>query len=287
MDFWIPPSQVTDEELRLKLEPSGGQHRLALAPTGSRQFQTVVSGPVERRFRSEFHSILKKLGPKHPNWIKMETYDLTSAAKSLAGRLSWNDERNPDIVIPEGSRFLRNIILKNLNHDLILMWSLGSTASIDPLHLPVLHKKMAARGELHPASGFVALQVAVPDLSEVPWDVVDEVRQHKAMSEFRHRMVQTENFVRTSLPDVDDAELRYQISQIITDELLNEVKNLRPTSKSVATNVTLDLLTGLMPPPWSVVSALALGIPEITKLVRTRTSWVTVFMKLRTAKRKS
>jgi len=284
MDFWISPSQVTDEELRLKLEPSGGQHHLALAPTGSRQFQTVVSGPVERRFRSEFHSILKKLGPEYPKWIKMETYDLTSAAKSLASRISRNDEKNTNIAIPEGSHFLRNIILRNLNRDLILAGSLGSMASIDPLHLPILQKKMAAHGGLRPASGFVALEVAVPDLSEVPWDVIAEVREHKAMMEFRHRIVQTENLVRTSLPDADDAELRFQISQIITNELLNEIKNLRPTVKGVVANLTLDLLSGLIPPPWSAVSTLALNTPEIGKLFKTRTSWITMFMKLRTSK---
>ena len=284
MDFWIPPNQVTDEELRLKLEPSGGQHHLALAPTGSHQFQTVVSGPVERRFRSEFHSTLKKLSPKHPKWIKMETYDLTPAAKDLASRLSRNDEKNTDIVIPEGSNFLRSIILRNLNRDLILAWSLGSTASIDPLHLPILQNKMAAHGGLSPASGFVALEVAVPDLSEVPWDVIAEVREHKAMTEFRHRIVQTENLVRTSLPNVDSTELRYQISQIITNELLNEIKNLRITGKSVFVNLTLDLLSGLLPPPLSIVSTLALNTPDIEKLVRTQASWITVFMKLRTSK---
>ena len=284
MDFWIPPNQVTDEELRLKLEPSGGQHHLAMAPTGSHQFQTLVSGPVERRFRSEFHSILKKLSPEHPKWIKMETYDLTSEAKSLASRISRDDEKNTDIVIPEGSHFLRNMILRNLNRDLILVWSLGSTASIDPLHLPIIRRKMAAHGELRPASGFVALEVAVPDLSEVPWNVIAEVREHKAVMEFRHRIVQTENLVRTTLPNADDAELRYQISQFITNELLNEIKNLRPTGKGIVTNLTLDLLSGLIPPPLSIVSTLALNAPEIEKLVRTQTSWITIFMKLRTSK---
>jgi len=217
--------------------------------------------------------------------IKMETYDLTSEAKSLASRISREDQRNKDITIPEGSNFLRNMILKNLNHDLILTRGLGSIASMDPLHLPILHKKMTSGGGLHPVPGFVALEVAVPDLSEAPWDVVAEVRERKAMEEFRHRMIQIEKHIRDSLPDVGDLELRYQISQIINDELLNEVRSLRPKGKKVVADLTFDLLSSLVPPPYSTISAAASNIPEVVKLKRSQDSWITVFMKLRTPNR--
>ena len=91
--------------------------------------------------------------------------------------------------------------------------------------------------------------------------------------------------MRTSLPDIDITELRYQISQIITNELLNEINNLRITGKKVATNLTLDLLAGLLPPPLSTVSSLALNALDIKQLTRNQTSWISIFMELRPSKR--
>lgn len=281
MDFWIPPDQVTEEELGLKFEPYGGHHHLAIAPTGSRQFQTLISGSVERRFRSEFHSILKSLGPECPKWVKVDTYDLTPEAKNLVNRLSQSDERNLDIEIGKEQRFLKSKILHNLNRDLTLIWCLGYAASIDPLYAPILHKKMTAHGGLQPASGFLTLEFAVPDFSQLPWEVIAELREHKAMAEFRRRMIDTENLVRASLPNGNEAELRHQISQVITDELLKEIKSLQPTTRGTAINLTLNLVSGLVPFPWGTISSVTSSITQITKLTEAQNSWITIFMKLR------
>lgn len=287
MDFWIPPDQVTEEELRLKIEPYGGHHHLAIAPTGSSQFQTLVSGPVERRFRSEFYSILKNLGSECPKWVKMETYDLTPEAKNLVNRISQSDERNLDIEIGKENRFLKSKILNNLNRDLILTWGLGWAASIDPLYTPILRKKMTLHGGLQAASGFLALDFIVPDFSRLPWEIIFELREHKAMAEFRRRMINIENLVRASLPNVNEAELRYQISQVVTDELLKEIESLQPTTRDIAINLTLNFVGGLAPLPWSTIPSVVSGIQQLTKSIQTQNSWIAVFMKLRASDRRN
>lgn len=100
-------------------------------------------------------------------------------------------------------------------------------------------------------------------------------------------MIQVKYLVRASLPNADGTEIRYQIFQIITDKLLGEIRGLRSIGKGVATNITLDTVIGLMPPPWGVVSNVALNIPEIAKLMKAHNSWITLFMKLRTSERNS
>ena len=278
VDMWKPPADITDEELYQSFRPSGGEYYFAVGPSGSKQRYIIQSGSVERRFRSEFHSLLKNIGPQIPEWIQIKTYGLTQEANDLVSRLTEQNIRNPEIVIPEGGLWLRRRIISNLNHDLILIRNLQSAASMDPLHMPILQKKISG---LQSAHGFLSLEVAIPDFSGLSWEVIAEVRQHKAIMEFRHKMAQVESYARTSLPNADQNQLLDQISQLITDELLTEIRNLMPKTTSTARNVIINLLSGLLPYPFGTVPAIGSSIAEISKQLKAEDSWVTVFMRLR------
>ena len=130
-DLWIPPQDVTEEKLNVEFRPTGGEHYVRIAPTGSDQGQVVLSGPVERRFRSEFYSVLRNLEAEQLPWMKMQTFDFTSEGKRLVDRLQREDEKNPNLALPEGSHWLKSKILANLSHDLVLIASLQTSASID------------------------------------------------------------------------------------------------------------------------------------------------------------
>ena len=200
VDMWKPPADITDEELYEPFRPTGGEYYFAIGPSGSKGCHVMQSGPVERRFRSEFHSLLKNLGPQIPEWIQVKTYDLTREAKDLVSRLTEQDIRNTAIVIPEGGPWLRRKIISNLNHDLILIRNLQSAASIDPLHMPILRGKISG---LQSAHGFLSLEIAIPDFSKLSWESIAEVRQHRAMTEFRRKMTRVESLARASLPNAE------------------------------------------------------------------------------------
>lgn len=80
VDLWKP--DVTDEELGEFVKPTGGDYYFAIDPSGSTQRYVLQSSPVERRFRSEFHSVIRSLGSRTPEWVQMKTYAPTPEAKT-------------------------------------------------------------------------------------------------------------------------------------------------------------------------------------------------------------
>jgi len=279
-DLWIPPQDVTEETLNVEFSPTGGEHYVRMAPTGSDQRQVVLAGPVERRFRSEFYSVLRDLEAEQLPWMKMQTFDLTSEGRNLAHRLRKEDEKNPDLALPEGSRWLKSKILANLSHDLVLIASLRTSASIDPLYAPMLQHKTIGRQRMQPAPGFVALEVAMPNFASVPWETIVQLREKPALVEFRKKMTSIEMMARSALPEGGVGELKYQVSQTISEELLQEIAHLLPKLSKVASDVVLDLALGLLSGPIPV-SAAVTGLRGIVEVAEANRSWVAVFLRLR------
>jgi hypothetical protein len=280
VDMWIPPKDVTEEQLGVEFKSTGGEHYLRIRPTGSDQGHVLLSGSVERRFRSEFHSILTELEADYLPWIKMQTFSLSAEGKKLVERLRREDEENRDLALPEGSRRLQGKILANLNHDLVLIASLQTAASIDPLYAPLLRQKTLGRRRVQSAPGFLALQVAIPNFATLPWETIVEVREHSALAEFREKMISIELMAKSALPEGETEDLRYQVSQTITRELLREIAHLRPNLGEVAGDVILDLVLGLLPGPASATVTAFRGVMEV---VGARQSWITAFLKLHTS----
>lgn len=281
VDLWKP--DVTDEELSEPVKPTGGDYYFAVGPGGSTQRHVLQSGPVERRFRSEFQSFVKRLGPRTPEWVQVKTYDPTPEAKNSINQLTEQDLKNPEMVIPEAGRWLQSKIISNLNHDLLLIQHLKCAASMDPLHIPLLPKKMTG---LKPASGFLATEVLVPDFSKLSWEVIAEIRKQKAVEEFRRRVRQVEDLARVLLPDGDQKDLSHQVSQLMTDELLGEVNNLMPKTGSTVRNILINLISGVLPYHMGTIPTVGASIVDIVKLRKAKDSWVTVFMRLRTGSKK-
>ena len=283
-DQWIPPRNITEEMLNVEFEPTGGEDFVTMAPTGSDQGQVVLAGPVERRFRSEFYSVLKDLGAKQLPWLRMATPTLSPDGKRLADRLREEDERNPSIVLPEVGHFLKAKILTNLNSDLVVIASLRTAASIDPLYAPILQQKTVSDQRMQPAPGFLALQVAIPNFAPLPWETIVELREKPALVEFRKKMISIEMMARSALPEEEVGELKYQISQTINEELLQEVAHLWPGLRKVAgdciLDITLDLVLGALP-ITAPVGAVVTGLREIVEIAEANQSWVTAFLRLR------
>jgi hypothetical protein len=281
-DLRIPPQDVTEEKLNVEFEPTGGEHFV------SWKGQVVLSGPVERRFRSEFYSVLRDLEAERLPWMKMATFALSPDGKRLADRLREEDERNPSIVLPEAGHFLRAKILANLNSDLVLIASLRTAASIDPLYAPILQQKTTSDQRMQPAPGFLALQVAMPNFASVPWETIVQLREKPALVEFRKKMTSIETMARSALPEGEVGELKYQILQTISEELLQEIAHLLPKPSKVVGDVMLDLVLDLMAGLLSVssqfpvpVGAAVAGFQGIAEMVKANRSWITAFLRLR------
>lgn len=192
-------------------------------------------------------------------------------------KLARADEKLVEKVIPSASRFLRSKLSFNLNRDLVLASALNVAASLDDLFAPLVYEKAQNSRELTPALGFSALQVAVPDWSKLPWEEVVELRKDPSLVEFRNKMITVER-VAGEAASQDKEDLRYEISQIITKELLDELANMRVSHAVIARDVTIDLVTGFVPVP--ALSAVITGLKGEHRLRVQNQSWTTAFLKL-------
>jgi hypothetical protein len=270
-DMWYPPNFLDLDKLDQDDEsfrPSGGQ------PYVKFDNYVFASGTAERQFRAQFHGLLRKLNADSLPWIEIASFELPDEIDLK--QLARDDEKLVEKVIPSASRFLRSKLSYNLNRDLILASGLQVAASLDDLFAPLVYEKARSTREITLALGFSALQVAVPDWSTLPWQEIVELRKDPSLVEFRNKMVAVERVAREAASQ-DKQDLSYEISQIITKELLEELSNIRVSQADVARDVTIDLVTGNVPMLGPVIT----GLRGEHRLHVQNESWTTAFMKLR------
>jgi hypothetical protein len=269
-DWWMPPGAFDVADLARddeRFQPMGGEPYV--------KFDNFVfaSGKAERQFRAQFHVLLNKMGAENLSWVDVQTFESNSELDSDIKELARLDR---ELVARHvaGTRFLHDKIAYNLNRDLVLISQLQMPASIDEFFSPLLNEKV----RLDPAVGFSALEVAVPNWSTLKWDELFALREDPSLIEFRKKMESVERVAREAIAQTaSPGDLKYEISQIITDELTEELYNLRETPKGVARDIALDLLTS----PLSFASTVVTGIRGGAKLQSQKQSWITAFFKLR------
>ena len=230
------------------------------------------SGKAARQFRAQFIVLLVKIRADTLPWINAQTFTIPSELDNEIKKLA-RDDHNLVEGLTESS-FLRDKIAYNLNRDLLIAAQLQMPASIDELFSPLVLEK----AQRNATEGFSALEVAVPNWSTLPWDEVFKLREHPSLIEFRKKMVTVERVAREAMAQkVPHGDLKYEISQIITDEIAEELYNLRQTPEGVIRDVAIDLLTS----PLSGVSTFVTAVRGDTQLERQNKSWTTAFFKLR------
>lgn len=274
VDMWLPPESLDLDSLQNdddSFRPTGGAPQLLI------DGHVFGSGPAERQFRSQFHGFLRKAGAENLPWIRTESFGLPSAVDNFVKELGRRDEQLIGSLIPEASRFLKAKIAYNLNRDLFLAAELGVAASLDDLFAPLVEQKAQRVRGIEPALGFSALRVAVPNWSALSWEEVVELRQHPSVIEFRKKMVAVERVAREATSKSEVSDLQFQLAQIITAEISDELFNLRGTATGLAGEIALDIIAGPIPGASAVLTA-AKGV---ARLSAQNQSWTTAFFKLR------
>lgn len=270
LDWWMPPGSfdladlVRDDE---KFQPTGAQ------PYVKFDNYVFASGTAERQFRAQFHVLLDKMGAENLPWVDVQ---ILQAPSELDNDIKELARRDHELIARRvsGTRFLQDKIAYNLNRDLMLASQLEMPASIDEFFSPLLREKIPHS----PAVGFSTLGVAVPNWSTLSWTEIFELRRHPSLVEFRKKILTIERMAREALvEDASEADLKYEISKIITAEVADELYSLRETPEGVVRDVVLDLLTT----PLSGISTVLTAIRGDVKLQSQNKSWTTVFFKLR------
>jgi hypothetical protein len=271
-DLWYSPDPGDLEAIAREDEtfrPTGNTPALLIDD------KVFGSGKAARQFRAQFLVLLVKLRADKLPWISVGTFTIPTDLDNEIKKLARDDHDQVEGLT--ASSFLRDKIAYNLNRDLLIAAQLGVPASIDDLFGPLVHQKAERDHQIQRALGFSALQVAVPNWSTLPWDEVFKLREHPSLVEFRKKMVTIERMAKEAVAQQAHADLKSEISRIITDEVSDELYNLRETEQGIMGDVIIDLVTS----PLSGISTLVTAIKGDMKLQSQNKSWTTAFFKLR------
>lgn len=271
-DLHIPPGDLSPEQ-RLSTEYSPVSGEFSVVVDG----HEVLSSPTERRFRSDFYPILRGIPFESVDWCSRETLGLTSKARRVLQAENLRDQHDREFSLSGASRFLRNKIIDNLNHDLLVSASLGASISISPIYAPLVRRKIVRERNIRPRFNFSVVDVVLPDFTSMDWEQIFKVRDDKALEALRAKLWELNQKVYKAEFD-SQADLRAYVSSLLTHELIQEVNRLTPSLKKVI----LDSLLGAIPGIGLIpVGQLITTSRSVWQLKEYRQSWLALFMKLR------
>jgi hypothetical protein len=284
----IRPRASSDQQVKFAGEQSRGVFHLQSKPSDAGPdvpFTTIMAAQTKRYFTADFGLLYEQARSKGIEGIELMPFELKPEFKDLASKLAEQDRDLQITTIQSETEstdapFFKKAILKNLNMDLILISDLGWPSSLDPIHAPLVCMKARYSGSLSPAPGFAALEFAVPYAGEAPWEELAEIRHIPSLVQFRKKLLEAENKARAMLGKHGEDDIRYEVGQIIKDELLKEISSLIPSSGDHIRNVALELAGAIIPPPLGTAPAVIDVAKEIKDWLDMRHSWLTVFLRL-------
>ncbi len=231
--------------------------------------------PLERRFAAEFGSIIQEILRdaglnEPPAWLRVEPWEIWTDPPNIVGDLARADA-NHGVWANENPK-VQDIVLRALNHDLLLGAGLDAVISTDGYFARVMAKKRGVRGD----DGSVVFRVIVPDFGDLEWPAILDLREHPGVEDFRSKIREIEQHELDGATSELDA--RERIHRRVEYDL---AQKWRPPSRvDVVGKVAVDLALALLPvpiPAGAAVSA-AGAIIEADKMSRT---WAAFFVSLR------
>jgi hypothetical protein len=278
-DFWTPydGSKLEDlEKMRHEHKPVGGESFLTIQ-AGDSQPVSLFSGEAQRRFFSEFHSVTNREGIIGLPWVHFNNYELTDHGKKTASDLNQLLSKDFGSISEGFNSHARKRMLSNLCQDLTVISDIDGAGSVDPMYAPILHNKT----RFQQASGFKALQVAVPNFADLDWETILSLREKDCLIEFRNKLSTIEDEIIMASNTTPATEFDYQlmIHQAIMNELLREIASLRPKVGEVVAGAILDLVFGMFPIPG--FSTAITAARDAALIEDANKSWVAAFLRLR------
>lgn len=272
--FWHPPAEELPK-LQTPYERGHAKRQAffvqAKSHEGSGQWQPIIDSPTDIYWRASFRPLLAHL-PKHLPWLKLGNVALTSQGKKVAKDWANLDRQDSQICQQIPEHFVRNLVLKSANHDLVVASGVGAAVSMDSYHAKLIRARLR-RGEARPVLGHKALPVLIPHVGDLDWVDIDEIRRMRSLRHLRALLREIEAAAwetATSLEDFErEIRQQYEAKLREANERLSGSLGGRAIMASVSlaagflASITLDPILGTL-----VSGASGLAIDEAGSRVR-------------------
>lgn len=288
-NWWYPPHQLTDEMLEHSREPIkpgtpfslGVARQPALGVPAAGPFIPVLQGRVVHDFCAEFHTgILDELQPLQVDWAHVvggggmanpDSKELSAAINAL----NFADFGDSELM-PDRNHWEKDFVYKAFNHDSVIAADLGAAFNVTPVFNP-----MVARRDLRADfRGAEALDIQVPNVGALPWEVIVEFRDHPGSQEARQKLREFEEKAAASEP-ADAYEFLKRVNQEMARAYQQAFEELRPKLPQAIAKEAGKTAVALIPVVGPFVEKGATIAELVSDAVHNRHSWVAALMELR------
>jgi hypothetical protein len=146
------------------------------------------------QWTATLHPFVAEL-PARCDWVHfVASRDPKGEVKQVAQHWTQQDKRSEALRRELPVQFVRDLVIKHANRDLVLATNAGMAASFDRLHLQVVERRFEDDRAWH-YQGFV-VPILFPKVGDLPWEEIQELRKHKGIARFREVLREVEGEVR-------------------------------------------------------------------------------------------
>jgi hypothetical protein len=223
------------------------------------------------------------------DWIDFVRPAPPSEVKKLADEWSRIDKKNTSLVRAIPVEFVRSTVISSTNGDLALAALSGISITADSLHQQVVAKRFADGSGWH-SRGF-AIPILLPDIRDLPWDSIVDIRKDRHMSRFRAVMRDIEEEASQACKGGDIESLVHRLFERKQAELLGEVEGLGAGVRKSAFGLLFGGLSGVATMGIAGIGGLIAGtvagtaiqsVFDVTGIIRRRRArgWLSVYNQL-------
>ncbi len=276
---WHAPEAATTERLEqanrrveagVPLVLTMGKQPARGVPAAAEDMHVMMAGSLQQRYVAELmYSVMSRFADYNDGWAQITfTGDLNASAfdrwlPHRSARMSWDKELMPDLR--EKQPWLRDFVIKAFDRDAALAERLEATFNVSPLFEPML---AARRPDAATPTSEGMLTYLFPDVSELPWEVVMEFREHDAAREARARL--QEAVERAQRDGITAADNQLTRDMVFADKELRKRHSLKERLTKMAVSV-VPVVGG----------ALTEGAGAATEAARGKHDWVAALKLLR------
>lgn len=230
---------------------------LAVRPSRSAgPMREILRSKTTLSWRASFEPIKREL-PRGYSWIDFGSFDLHPSDRQLAKTLARRELRDGVLRARFPDEFSRALVADSAMRSMLLSARMGTALKLDSAHREVMAARIV-RGEARPVLGGRALLAVVPDVRNLAWDEIDQIRQLPGLPRLRAILAEVEAAsmeAAQSKGSLDIAAVRDFHRQYAT--AVNEA-SWHPHGASVAIGAAVSIATSPLVAPASALAGIVL-----------------------------
>lgn len=232
---------------------------------------------------------LKEL-PSDCDWVKTcITKDPDGSHGHRVNSWSKADLSNPALTSALPVDFVRDLVVKHSNRDLMIAVVSGHALTQDSLHSRVVAQRFATEASMRYA-GF-AIPILFPNVTGMTWEAIQDLRRDKHMARFRHVMREVEAQALEQAIGGDVEAAAHRAYQAVLARAAGQLESVATLARRVPISLVLGSATGIatmgIAGPISVAAGAGLGaaadfVSGGVSMVRARSNrgWLAVHQRL-------